>query len=356
MGNNAFVSAVLGGNDITIIDVGARYDIPEHWLVLDGVARVVAFEPDHEACDHLRKVYDGRGSGHLYRNLPIAVSGTGGRRKLYVTNTPSGSSLYSPDTAVNRAYVDKDYMFPIRESFVETRRMDDVLDEVGEPRNDMIKIDVEGAALEVLEGLGERRLESVASVEMECGVTQQFAGERTLFDINTFMLEKGFELLDMRKLFARRTRHGKANAYQLEVFGVHADSPTISARLLDVDAMYFRRPETLLGRGAGGVHRLAVAYCTYGYFAEAHALIEEARERGDVTPAAADSALDGVVAWHRHHAVRTVFHRPTPFWRLVRQATKMVGMADVVLDRIALGEGREVLQKVAERARESLGK
>lgn len=347
---HSFVRDVLGGEQLVAVDVGARYDIPEVWLVLEGHMRVVAFEPDPKACEELRAVYDARGHGHLYRNLPIAVSGTGGKRTLYVTNTPSGSSLLSPDTAHNRAYVDNDYIFPIKERTVETRTLRDVLDEIGEPRVDMVKIDVEGAALEIVESLGEERLKNVLSIELETSTKPQFKGERAFFEINTFMEKHGFELMDLRRLYTRMTRNGRPDGYQREVFGVHAESPTISPRMMGVDAFYFRSPEEILARGPGEVRRLAAVFATYGYFCEAYNLLE----RADAMLGAkqAEAARNALVEWHALPTVRRLFHSPTAFWNLARQATKMVGMSDQVMDAVAR-KPRDVVRKIAIRAREA---
>jgi FkbM family methyltransferase len=348
-----FVRELLGDNELVAVDVGARYDIPGGWRVLEGKTRVIAFEPDPKACAELRSVYDARGFGHLYRNLPIALSAKGGPRTLYVTNTPSGSSLLNPDTPLNRAYTSLDYIFPINERVIDTRTLGSVLDEVGEAQVQLIKIDVEGAALEVLEGLDEARLARVMSVEIETAIAQQFQGERTLFDIHAFMTARGFLLHDVNRLYGRPTRQGKAGGYEREVFGVHSGTPTISARLCDVDALYFRDPDDVLRHGSGEVLKMAAVFCTYGYFSEAYKLIERSEAAGVLTASVTRQAQEAIVAWHRLPRFRTIFHRPTPFWSLLRQATKMVGMTDQVVDQLTRGNAREVLKRVLARARDA---
>jgi FkbM family methyltransferase len=353
---NTHPSTVLGTADLVAIDVGARSDIPENWLVLDGFANFIAVEPDPAACEKLRAVYDGRGHGHRYDILPIAVSNTDGPRTLYVTNTASGASLLSHDTPINRAYIDRDYLFPITERTVQTRRLDSVLDERAVPRVDMMKIDVEGAALDVIEGLGDGRLGTLLQIEMETSTTEQFRGERNLFEIYRHLTARGFELMDMRSMRTRLTRDGRADGYQREVFGVHSESPTIAGRLLDVDAMFFKHPDIVLSwKSEAAVRRLAAAYCTYQFFCEAHAIFDRAVAAGIMAEADARAAQDGVVGWHNHHAVRKLFHKPTPFWAMVRQATKMVGMSDQVADKIALGEASEVVSKIVARTKDAMG-
>jgi FkbM family methyltransferase len=350
MESHHYVSDLLGTAELVAIDVGARYDLVPHWLILDGHARFLCFEPDPEACDQLKKVYDARGHGESYRILQVALSGTGGPRTLHITNTASGSSLLSQDTPLNRAYVDHTYLFPIRKREIDTRTLRDVLDEAKEPHAEMMKIDVEGAALEVLQGMGEERIGNVLSVELETSITPQFENEKNLFDIHAYMISRGFELLDMRKAYARLTREGRPDGYQREIFGVHMESPTISGRLLDVDALYFRAPDQVLAKGADAVRRMACVYCVYGYFNEAYNLVERAEKKGILSAADGTKARHAIVEWHDHPWLRKIFHRPTPFWRFVRQATKMVGMSDQVVDLLARGHAREVLHKVYLRA------
>jgi FkbM family methyltransferase len=351
---HAFVRTLVGNAHLAAIDVGARYDIPQHWVTLDGCFDVVAFEPDPEACAALRAVYDARGNGHRYRNLPIAVSDTRGARKLYVPSSPSGASLFSPETPINRAYVDHSYLYPIVERTVETRTLRDVLDEVGEPRASMIKIDVEGAAMEVLQGLGDDRLSHVLSIEAETEVTPRYKAQHTFFDLHGLLSARGFELFDAKKMNVRLTRQGRPDGYQRDVFGVHDQSPTVAPRLLGIDALFFRRADEVLARGSDEVRRLTIAYCTYGFFNEGYNLLEEAEKLRLFDAATAEALRDAVVTWHNHGRARRTFHRPTAFWGFVRRATKMVGMTDQVADQVERAGGRAVLKKILAGAREAL--
>jgi FkbM family methyltransferase len=351
---HAFVRTLVGDAPLTAIDVGARYDIPSHWIVLDGCFDVVAFEPDPEACAALRAVYDSRGHGDRYRNLPIAVSDTRGSRKLFVPNSPSGASLFSPETPINRAYVDHSYLYPIVERTVETRTLCDVLDEIREPRASMIKIDVEGAAMEVLKGLGDERIKHLVAIEAETEVTSRYQGQHTFFDLHALLSARGFEVFDARKLNVRLTREGRPDGYQRDVFGVHDQSPTVAPRLLGIDALFFRRADEVLSRGADETRRLAIAYCTYGFFNEAYNLLEQGEGLRLFSAAESAGLREAVVAWHNHGWAKRMFHRPTPFWGFVRRATKMVGMTDQVADQVERTGGRAVLRRIFVGARHAL--
>jgi hypothetical protein len=175
-----------------------------------------------------------------------------------------------------------------------------------------------------------------------------------VFDLNAFLLDRGFELFDANKLAIRMTRAGRPDAYERDVFGVHGESRTVAPRLLGLDALFFRRADDVLARGADEVRRLTIAYCTYGFFNEAYDLLERAEERSLFDVGEGRTLRDAVVAWHNHGRARRLFHSPKPFWALVRQATKMVGMADHVADQLERTGGRAVLRKIFVRARDAV--
>ena len=79
---------------------------------------------------------------------------------------------------------------------------------------------------------------------------------------------------------AYRPRQGSSDGFQREVFDVHMNSPTISARRLGVRRRLFPRQERVLAGGdPATVRKMIVAYCGYNFFSEACHLVEKARER-----------------------------------------------------------------------------
>jgi hypothetical protein len=216
---------------------------------------------------------------------------------LYVTRASSGSSLLPPDTPLIRSYVGRDYISPVRDEKIATRTLASVLDEQNLPPVRMMKLDAQGAELEILQGMG-THLDSVVSVELEAGLHEIYSGQPRYCTVEGFLVDHGFELFDVRTARANRTRDGTADGYNRQIFGVHGRSPSISARVWDVDALFFRNFVEVVERGLPVVRLTVAALCTYNFFSEAYYLLEEAegdsRWSSDV-----DALKRAVVAWHR---------------------------------------------------------
>ncbi len=127
------------------LDVGANIGIFT-LLLLDAVGPsgfVWAFEPDPQNLPWLLCNLEANGAQQAVRVERVAASRSPGKLPLYQDLTTSRTSslvpnAWHPDPA------------PVAEVMVETRPLDDYLNAM--PRVDFIKIDTEGAELDVLEG------------------------------------------------------------------------------------------------------------------------------------------------------------------------------------------------------------
>ena len=291
---------LLGGVAFTAADVGARGDIPFPWIVLDGIAEFVSFEADPVACERLKRTYAERGNGHLYRIVPHALSANGGMRTLYRTASPSGSSFFDPDIPLLREYVNRDYLYPISTIDVVTYPARTMFEESGAADSDLIKLDIQGCELEVLQSLSPDILGSAVMIELEASVLKRNSNYPTFCDIHEFMTAQGFELLDMWPDRVQRTRNGSRRAFLEGIFGVYIDSPSISPRIWEVDMIYFRTPANLNQQlNIAKLFKLAIAFCLYGFFSEALCAIEWGEAHDRVSANDAERAKQSVVCWHR---------------------------------------------------------
>ena len=133
---------------INVVDVGAMFagDGTEPYSALRaaGLARVLGFEPVVEECERLNRRF-----GPPHRYLPYAI-GDGTARRLHVCNESMTSSLYEPNTPLLSAFDGLAAVVRVvRELPIETHRLDDVPEAADA---DYLKIDVQGAELDVLRG------------------------------------------------------------------------------------------------------------------------------------------------------------------------------------------------------------
>lgn len=121
-------------------------------------------------------------------------------RNLYMTRHPvtTGVSLYQEQTA---AFLGQN----LRVLKVTTRRLDALAHEQGWPPPDLIKLDVQGAELDVLRGAGDL-LDHCSAVIAEVSLLQGNAGAPDAGAVISGIEALGFSCVDLCK--ARRTRDG----------------------------------------------------------------------------------------------------------------------------------------------------
>jgi FkbM family methyltransferase len=296
-GPEKFVADILAGTDLVAIDVGASHFLPTNFHALERVVTLCLFEPYEPAAEELRRKYVRLGLANV-KIFGDALADANGIRILHVTKAPSSSSLLKPKP---REYFENpDYIYPIREVPVRTRRLSDVLDEASLPRADALKIDTQGAELLVLTGLGERFSRHTLAVELEIGFPGSYIGQPGFAEIDAFFTAAGFELIDLRPVRHHRPLNGDGDYYPIRVFNVSPDSHSLSKRIDEADAFYFRRADSLVaGRDASSIRRALVMYCTYGFFPEAMTLLERAKRAGILNEEATSACDRAIRAWHR---------------------------------------------------------
>lgn len=131
---------------MTVVDVGAHvgfYTLLAARLVGDN-GRVYAFEPNPEVYNILVRNIQINGYREIVRAVPKGVSNKKRTISLYVSCERSDeASFYSQESADNKCIE------------VETVSLDEFFADEGWPKVDLVKIDVEGAEVEVLEGMRE---------------------------------------------------------------------------------------------------------------------------------------------------------------------------------------------------------
>lgn len=186
------LSAALGITipPITIVDVGAMAEGTERYapLLAAGLANVVGFEPNPAELQRLTQL---AAPGRRY--LPDCL-GRGGPAVLHITRYPGCSSIYRPNIALIELFQSIGAADPtgnfyvVAEQAVETRRLDDVPQC---PPPDYLKLDVQGAELDVLEG-ATRALEQCLVVESEVEFVPLYEGQPLYGDVELLLRSRGF--------------------------------------------------------------------------------------------------------------------------------------------------------------------
>lgn len=291
------ITAILDGTELIVADIGAASGLPMHLRPLGRIATVLFFDPDESAAEAVRRqlVQDGYAKAQV---LPVALAGSDGPRTLYVTNSPTGSSLLKPVNEYARIFGNPDYFYPMREITVQTRKLKGVLADFQLPRVDAMKIDVQGAELEVLQGLEDGLTNDTLCVELEIGFPGLYNDQPGFGALDKLLTDAGFYLFDLRLSSNDICYRGGAGCRQ-EIFRASRDSRSITKRISEADSVYFRRVDHVLAhRDSDIVRRLMAMMCAYGFFVDALDLADQAAGAGIFSAQQAASCRDAVVAWH----------------------------------------------------------
>jgi len=171
---------------VKVVDIGANMidsEPPYAPLLRAEVADVVGFEPNPEALDRLNNL---KGPHETY--LPHAV-GDGKQHRLKFCFAQGMTSLLQPNQKVLGLF----HGFPTwgtvtSETDLDTVRLDDMPETAGV---DLLKMDIQGAELMVLQN-AEERLKTTLVIQSEVEFLQMYEGQPLFSEMEIFLRERGF--------------------------------------------------------------------------------------------------------------------------------------------------------------------
>ena len=150
-------------------------------------SKIVGFEIDKEVCDKMNlSARDG------VKYYPHALGEFNEIKELYITNHPMCSSLYKPNEDLISLYHNFEAAYLKSKTTIETITLDNFLETNNIGSLDFIKIDVQGAELDIFRG-GKKALKDVLKIVCEVEFIHHYENQPLFGDVCKFL--NGYDLM-----------------------------------------------------------------------------------------------------------------------------------------------------------------
>lgn len=244
-------------NPISYIDIGTRGGFQDDLAPIAFAVDAIGFEPEKEAFDKIDN--ENSGPWRNAKTLPYAVGRLTGKQVLSIPEDPVSATLLKPDPAIGERFKKSQFFNVQKEVEVETRNLDEALKESGCQFHDYLKIDIEGAELEVI-AAAPQTVEGLLAVKTEVSFIRQCYDQPLAHDIAAFFNDRGFEIMDMIE-----PAHWRREGYVIHPYMSPEKIPYTRAQMVQADYLFFRSPESLDG-DVGAKIRLGLIALATGYF------------------------------------------------------------------------------------------
>lgn len=248
------------GEVITVLDIGAAYgDGLSYQCLLDsGRARLVGFEPDPVDFGRLAERF---GPPHELHNCFLF---DGREAILHEAKWSWTSSLLRPNMELAGKFdMLRDSMTPAGRRTVSTTRLDDI---PASADADLIKIDVQGAEVEVLKN-GVRALSAATAIHIEVSFVELYHGQPMFADVDRFLRAAGFQFHTFTGMISRAFLPLANRNNPVRAFNQH----------LQADAVYVRDWMRFHGLPARKlIHLAVILHDVYKSYDLAHLALREA--------------------------------------------------------------------------------
>ncbi|HEY9616530.1 MAG TPA: FkbM family methyltransferase [Microcoleaceae cyanobacterium] len=196
---------------MTIISVGSRKLDAEDdfaqgpWGMFAPNLAIYGFDADADACAVANAELATRSINWTEQHIPVALGRAVEEVPLYVTANPMCSSLYPP----NQVYLDRfaglrDMMRPDFTIEMEVTTLDQACQDYGIEQVDFLKIDVQGADLQVLEGATQQLAQNILAIRIEVEFSSLYVDQPLFADVDRYLRQQGFTLFDLQGGYGTR--------------------------------------------------------------------------------------------------------------------------------------------------------
>lgn len=235
-----------------ILEIGALplegQSEPFHGLTqLFPGSHINAFEIDPELCEKLNSKAI---SGLVYH--PVALGRTEEERPFYMTNHPMCASLYKPNEKLIENYNGMEVVMLKEVNTIKTVSLDYFAAQNNMGPVDFIKIDIQGAELDVFRG-GMSTLKDVVAIVTEVEFVHLYENQPLFGDVCGFLAKSGLSFHKFLGLSGRSLKPIVVN-----------NDPFFATQHMCTDAMFIKDLQELGGFSSDQLLKLAVFTFMYG--------------------------------------------------------------------------------------------
>lgn len=242
---NDLVSSCLPANEkFSIIDGGARdAHADPRWRVIDPKRiRIFGFEPDSAEVARLNQEAKEKNIDYHYYDGALWSKRT--NVTFYENKSPGGGSCFPQNTALTdrwkfenhqQLFLAKDIFYPIGTSEWQTTSLNDWSGQTGHHDIDFMKLNVQGAELEILQGAS-LVLDRVVGIMTEVSFVESYRNRPFFSDIDSYLRARHFEFFDLIGLhYMGRMRSPITARHQGGLY-------PLWGQLIEAHGIYFRDP------------------------------------------------------------------------------------------------------------------
>ncbi|MDB9750804.1 FkbM family methyltransferase [Candidatus Pelagibacter ubique] len=172
--------------NFTIIEIGAvqtKNEKEPFYELLDYFpeSRIIGFEIEKAVCEKMNSQ-----SLKGVKYYPHALGKANEKRKLYITQHPMCCSLYKPNEEFIKLYNNFEIAYLKKETEIDTISLDYFIDKHDVGNIDFIKIDVQGAELDIFKG-GSKALKNVLKIVCEVEFVQHYENQPLFGDVCNYL-------------------------------------------------------------------------------------------------------------------------------------------------------------------------
>ena len=171
-----------------IVEIGALqlkdqkepfYELLDHF----PSSKIFGFEVEKEVCEQMNSK-----STEGIKYYPYAIGKANERRKFYITQHPMCSSLYKPNEEFIKLYNNFEFAYLKEEIEIDTISLDYFIDKYNIGNIDFIKLDVQGAELDIFQG-APKTLKNVLKIVCEVGFLPLYENQPLFGDICDYLIK-----------------------------------------------------------------------------------------------------------------------------------------------------------------------